>query len=85
MFGLSGKLASEFFILSGDSYRTSIQVTLSHHDAAHRNQRSSRKTELFGSEKRSNDNITTGLCKELQTSQKKWWHNPRQTDHVNSP
>lgn len=63
MFGLARKLASQFFILSSDSNRASVQMTLSHHDAAHRDQRSGRKTELFGSEKSSNGNVTTSLCK----------------------
>mmetsp|Transcript_25073 Transcript_25073/g.71595 ORF Transcript_25073/g.71595 Transcript_25073/m.71595 type:complete len:271 (-) Transcript_25073:2963-3775(-) len=61
MFRLSGELLSKFLVLSGNTDWTSVQMTLSHHDAAHGNQRSSRKSEFLRSKQTGNRNITTSL------------------------
>mmetsp|Transcript_13155 Transcript_13155/g.18842 ORF Transcript_13155/g.18842 Transcript_13155/m.18842 type:complete len:210 (+) Transcript_13155:1432-2061(+) len=58
---LACKLLPQFFILSGNSDRTCIQVTLSHHDTSHRNQRPSSKAKFFCTQKTRNDDITTSL------------------------
>src|ERR1700680_4526956 len=37
VFGLSRELRAKHWVLRGDSYRASIEMTLAHHDAAQRN------------------------------------------------
>src|SRR5690606_10848267 len=48
-------------VLSGDTNRASVEMTLAHHDTASRNQRSGREAELVGAKKRTDDDIASGL------------------------
>ncbi|HUC30584.1 MAG TPA: hypothetical protein VMR80_13390, partial [Candidatus Acidoferrum sp.] len=56
--GLALKLLSENGILRGNADRTSIEMALAHHDAAHRDQRRRGETEFFRAEQRGNDDVT---------------------------
>ena len=58
---MRGELLSQFRILSRDADRASIEMTLSHHDAAQSDQRSRRKSKLFRTQHRGHDNVATGL------------------------
>ena len=47
-------------ILGGDPHRARVQMTNPHHDAAHRDQRRGRETELVGARERGHDHVATG-------------------------
>mmetsp|Transcript_57412 Transcript_57412/g.101882 ORF Transcript_57412/g.101882 Transcript_57412/m.101882 type:complete len:230 (+) Transcript_57412:3153-3842(+) len=54
----SFELGPENFVLCCDANRAGVQVTLTHHDAAHGNERSCGKAEMLGTEKGSHNHIT---------------------------
>ena len=59
MLGLACKLLTQDGVLRRDTNRTSVQVTLAHHDTAHRNEGSRRKAKLFGTKETRDGHITT--------------------------
>src|SRR5580700_5609016 len=61
VFRSARKLLSEHRILSCDTDRAGIQVANPHHDAAHCDERSAGKAELFGAEQSGNHNVSAGL------------------------
>ena len=61
MLGLPLELFAQHRILCGNAHRTSVEMALPHHDAAHRDQRSSSKSELFGAQQRSNSHVAARL------------------------
>src|SRR6202158_3461322 len=58
---LTLKLLAQHGILRGDAHRTSIEMALAHHDAAHRNQRRGGETEFFSPEQRRYHDIAPSL------------------------
>ena len=61
MLGLSLKLLAEYRILRGNAHRTSIQVALAHHDAAHGDQGRGGESKFLRAQQRGNYNIASGL------------------------
>src|SRR5579859_4347664 len=61
VFGRAVELLAQLRVLRGHAYRTSVQVALAHHDAAHGNERRGGEAELFGSEQRRNGYVASGL------------------------
>ena len=61
MLGLAGELLSKLLVLGGNAHGTGIQMTLSHHDATHGNERGGSEAELLGAEKTSDRHVTSGL------------------------
>ncbi len=59
--GLTLELLAQLRILRGDADRTSVEVALAHHDAAHRDQGSRGKTEFFGAQQSGDGHVTSGL------------------------
>ena len=61
VFGFACKLLAQLRILRSDPHRTSVEMTLTHHDAAERDQRRGRKTKLFGAQHRGNHHVAARL------------------------
>ena len=61
VFRLAVELRPQFRILRRNPDRARVQVTLPHHDATQRDQRSRREAELFGTQQRPDNDITAGL------------------------
>ncbi len=61
MLGLAFELSAQLRVLRGDADGAGVEVTLAHHDAAHRNERRRAQTDLFGAEQTTDDNVTSGL------------------------
>ena len=61
MFRLAGELLPQFRILCGDAHRARVQVALSHHDAANRNQRSRAEAVFLRPQQRCYRDVSTGL------------------------
>ena len=61
VFRLTGKEFSQFRILSCNTYRTGIAVTLTHHQATETNQNCSGKTKLFRTKQCTDNHITPGF------------------------
>ena len=59
--GLAMKLLSQLGVLRCNPHRTGVQVTLTHHDAAQRDQRCRRKSDFFGTEQRPDHDVATCL------------------------
>ena len=59
--GLAGELLAQRRILRGNSHRTSIQVALAQHDAAHRDQRCGRKSKFFRAQQRGDHDVAASL------------------------
>ena len=59
------RLALEFLakirVLGGDADGTGVEMTLAHHDAAHRDERCRAQSDLLGAEQRPDDHITAGF------------------------
>ena len=56
--GLAGKPLAKFRVHRRHTYGTGVKVTLPHHNAAFRDQCSSRKTEFIGAEQRTDNDVT---------------------------
>src|SRR5579864_1332468 len=61
MLGLTLELLAQHRILRGNADRASVEMTLAHHDATHRNQRGGGKTKFLGAQERGDDHIAAGL------------------------
>ena len=55
------KLLAQLRILRRDAHRTSVQVALAHHDAAHGDQRRGGEAELLRAQQRGDDHVAAGL------------------------
>src|ERR1022692_1306121 len=58
---LAGKASSQDGVLGGNTDRTSVQVTLAHHDTTHSDQGGCSEAEFFGAEQSSDNNVTACL------------------------
>ena len=61
VFGLALEFLAQFRILGRHPHRAGIQMAFAHHDAAHGDQRSRGKSELFRSQHRGNGHVPAGL------------------------
>ena len=61
MLGLTSELLAQLRILRRDADRTSIQMTLAHHDAAFGDQRRGGEAEFVGAEQGTDDHIASGF------------------------
>ena len=59
VFGFTGKLGSEFWVLSGYANGASVQVAFPHHNAAQSDQGSCRKAKLLSPKQRGHHNVAT--------------------------
>lgn len=60
MLGLASELGSQRRILRCNAHRASVQMALSHHRAAHYDQRGRTEAKLIGTQDRSHHHIETG-------------------------
>src|SRR6476469_3250258 len=58
--GRAGEAPAQLAILRGDADGAGVEVADAHHDAARRDQRSSREAELLGPEQRAHDDVESG-------------------------
>ena len=61
MLRITCKFFAQLRILRGDADGAGVEVTLAHHNTAHRDERCGGETHLFGTEQRGNDHVATGL------------------------
>mmetsp|Transcript_10574 Transcript_10574/g.31170 ORF Transcript_10574/g.31170 Transcript_10574/m.31170 type:complete len:242 (+) Transcript_10574:1238-1963(+) len=61
MFGLTREFLSELFVLCCNANRACVEMAFAHHNATHRNKRSSGETKFFSTKKACNRHITTRL------------------------